>query len=98
MHRRSLLQTSLAAALPAPAFAQGSAARTLRVIPQANLTSLDPVWTTAVVTRNHAFLVYDQLCAQDAKGEIQPQMAEGWTIEADGLAWTFTLRDGPALP
>ena len=94
MHRRTLLRASLAAALPAPAFAQGAAARTLRVIPQANLTSLDPVWTTAVVTRNHAFLVYDQLCAQDAKGEIRPQMAEGWAMEQDGLAWTFTLRDG----
>jgi peptide/nickel transport system substrate-binding protein len=94
MHRRSLLQASLAAALPAPAFAQGAAARTLRVVPQANLTSLDPVWTTAVVTRNHAFLVFDQICAQDAKGEIRPQMAEGWTIEQDDLAWTFALREG----
>ena len=61
---------------------QGAAARTLRVIPQANLTSLDPVWTTAVVTRNHAFLIYDQLCAQDAKGEVRPQMAEGWDTSA----------------
>jgi peptide/nickel transport system substrate-binding protein len=101
MERRSLLQTmgaaALAGALPAPAFSQGAAARTLRVIPQANLTSLDPVWTTAVVTRNHAFLIYDQLCAQDSKGEIQPQMAEGWTTEPDGLAWTFTLREGLAF-
>src|SRR4051812_27299401 len=94
MHRRNLFGLAAAAAMPAPAFAQGSAARTLRVIPQANLTSLDPVWTTAVVTRNHAFLVYDQLCAQNAKGEIRPQMAEGWTIAADGLAWDFTLREG----
>ena len=81
MHRRTLLQASLAAVLPLPAFAQGAAARTLRVIPQANLTSLDPVWTTAVVTRNHAFLVFDQLYAQDAKGEPRPQMAEGWVME-----------------
>ncbi|MFZ4406854.1 MAG: ABC transporter substrate-binding protein [Paracraurococcus sp.] len=94
MHRRSLLAAPFAAALPAPAFAQGAAARTLRVVPQANLTSLDPIWTTAVVTRNHAFLVYDQLCAQDSKGDIQPQMAEGWTTEADGLGWTLTLRPG----
>jgi len=94
MHRRTLLQAASAAALPAPAFAQGAAARTLRVIPQANLTSLDPVWTTAVVTRNHAFLVYDQICAQDAQGEIRPQMAEGWTQEPDALGWTFTLREG----
>ena len=95
MQRRSLMQAGLAAAvLPMPALSQGAAARTLRVIPQANLTSLDPVWTTAVVTRNHAFLTYDQICAQDAKGEIQPQMAEGWVTEPDGLAVTFTLRPG----
>jgi peptide/nickel transport system substrate-binding protein len=94
MQRRTLFGLAAATALPVPALAQGSAARTLRVIPQANLTSLDPVWTTAVVTRNHAFMIYDQLCAQDAKGEIRPQMAEGWVIEEDGLSWVFTLRAG----
>ena len=96
MQRRGLMRAAVAgAALPAlPALAQSAAARTLRVIPQANLTSLDPVWTTAVVTRNHAFLIYDQLCAQDSKGVVQPQMAEGWTVSADGLAWDFTLRAG----
>jgi peptide/nickel transport system substrate-binding protein len=61
MQRRQLLAAIAAgAAIPGvPALAQSATARTLRVIPQANLTSLDPVWTTAVVTRNHAFLVYD---------------------------------------
>jgi len=95
MDRRQFLQATAAmAALPAaPALAQG-AAKTLRVIPQANLTSLDPVWTTAVVTRNHAFMVYDQICAQDAAGEIKPQMAEGWTLEQDAKSVTFTLREG----
>jgi peptide/nickel transport system substrate-binding protein len=93
MQRRDLMAAG-AAALAGPALAQGTAARTLRVVPQANLTSLDPIWTTAVVTRNHAFMVYDQLCAQDAKGVIRPQMAEGWTTEADGLTWNFTLREG----
>lgn len=99
MRRRDLLAGAGALAAAAsmagrPALAQGSAARTLRVVPQSNLTSLDPVWTTAVVTRNHAFLVYDQVCAQDAKGEVRPQMAEGWSVEQDGRAWTFTLREG----
>ena len=64
------------------------------MIPQANLTSLDPVWTTAVVTRNHAYLVYDQLVAMDGAFVARPAMAEGWTVEADGLGWTFTLREG----
>ncbi|MBR0658112.1 ABC transporter substrate-binding protein [Neoroseomonas oryzicola] len=100
MERRTFLGASAgiaAAGVSAPALSQGAAARTLRVIPQANLTSLDPVWTTAVVTRNHAFLVYDQLCATDGKGEVKPQMAEGWDISQDGLTWTFTLREGLAF-
>ena len=51
--RRAVLGAT-AAGLAAPAFAQTAAARTLRFVPHANLTSLDPVWTTAWVTRNHA--------------------------------------------
>ena len=98
MKRRDVMLAggALAASAPAasPALAQSAAARTLRVIPQANLTSLDPVWTTAVVTRNHAFMIYDQLCAQNAAGEIRPQMAQGWEVAQDGLTWTFTLREG----
>ncbi len=91
IERRGLLGAA-AAVFASPALAQSDAARTLRVIPQANLTSLDPVWTTAVVTRNHAFMIYDQNCAQDASGEIKPQMAEGWTLSDDRLTLTFTLR------
>ncbi len=99
MDRRTFLTGAAAAAAAssgplAPALAQGAVGRTLRVIPQANLTSLDPVWTTAVVTRNHAFLIYDQICATNAAGEVKPQMAEGWDVAQDGLAWTFRLRDG----
>jgi peptide/nickel transport system substrate-binding protein len=75
------------AAMAAPAFAQGSAARTLRVIPQANLTSLDPVWTTAVVTRNHGMMVYDNITTVNLAGEVRPQMAEGWEISAEGRQW-----------
>ncbi len=89
--RRTFLAAA-AATLATPALAQP--AKTLRVIPQANLTSLDPIWTTAVVTRNHAYLVYDQLVAMDAKFIPRPAMAEGWTQDDNGLSWTFTLREG----
>ncbi|WP_458097661.1 ABC transporter substrate-binding protein [Roseomonas sp. WA12] len=98
MRRRDALTGLVAAAaapaLPGPALSQGAAARTLRVVPQANLTSLDPIWTTAVVTRNHGYLVYDQVCTVDAAGTPQPQMAEGWIVGDDGHSWTFTLRPG----
>ncbi|MBL8673680.1 MAG: ABC transporter substrate-binding protein, partial [Rhodospirillales bacterium] len=36
---------------------------TLRVVQHGNLTILDPIWTTAYVTRNHGYLIYDTLFA-----------------------------------
>src|SRR6202012_3452330 len=61
---------------------------------QANLTSLDPIWTTATVTRNYAFLVFETLYGLDAKLEPHPQMAAGHVVEDDGKRWTIKLRDG----
>ena len=59
MKRRSFLAGSATAALVRPALAQPAVignTKTLTYVPQANLTSLDPVWTTALVTRNCAAL------------------------------------------
>lgn len=71
-----------------------SAETVLRFVPHSDLKILDPVWTTAYVTRNHGFMVYDTLFALDAAGEIQPQMAEGYTVTPDGLTYQFRLRPG----
>jgi peptide/nickel transport system substrate-binding protein len=97
MHRRTLLRGAAAAAtfpLARPAFSQSGAARTLRYIPQSDLTVLDPVVTTAYITRHHALMVWDQLYGVDAQLRPQPQMVEGHTVEQDGKLWTFTLREG----
>jgi len=94
MRRRTLLGTLPAIALARPAVAQGTAARTLRFVPQANLTSPDPIWTTANVTRNHAYMVWDTLYGVDAALQPQPQMCAGHEVSADQLTWRFTLRDG----
>jgi len=82
--------TSLAA--PRIGAAQGTAV--LKFIPQADLVVLDPIWTTATVTRNHAFLVFDTLYGHDAAFKAQPQMAAGATTEDDGKTWKIALRDG----
>jgi peptide/nickel transport system substrate-binding protein len=66
----------------------------LRVVPHANLTLLDPTWTSIYITRNHGYMIYDTLFAMDASGKPRPQMVDTWTTSPDGLKWTFKLRDG----
>ena len=41
-----------------------------------DLKIVDPIWTTAYITRNHGYMIYDTLFAMDEKGEIKPQMVE----------------------
>ncbi len=66
----------------------------LRVVPHANLTLLDPTWTSIYITRNHGYMIYDTLFAVDAEGRPKPQMVDSWTTSPDGMTWTFKLRDG----
>src|SRR5881392_219226 len=68
--------------------------KTLRFIPQADLRSIDPIWTTAYVTRNFGYLVFDTLFALDKDFKPQPQMVDRWTVSDDKLVYRFTLRDG----
>ncbi len=81
----------LLAAAPALAAAQQ---KVLKFIPQADLRILDPIATTAYITRNHGYMVYDTLFAIDARFQVKPQMVDKWEVSKDGLAYTFTLRDG----
>ena len=92
--RRNLMlgAGAAAASLAAPATAQPP--RLLRFVPHANLTSLDPVWTTAWITRNHGYLVYDTLYSIGEDLQPKPQMAAGQVWENDNLLLTVTLRDG----
>src|SRR2546429_1548622 len=102
MHTRSVLLRSrfaliaagvLTLALSAPAaLAQGQ--KVLKFIPQADLRILDPITTTAYITRNHGYMIYDTLFATDAKFQVQPQMVDKYEVSADSLTYTFTLRDG----
>ena len=71
-----------------------SGPKTLRFIPQADLRSIDPIWTTAYVTRNFGYLVFDTLFALDKDFKPQPQMVDKWTVSDDKLGWKFTLRPG----
>src|SRR5438445_2382822 len=86
-----------AATLVAPglrAKAQSAGSKTLRFIAQSDLRVLDPIWTTAYITRNHGYMVFDTLFALDAKFKPHPQMVGDYSISPDKLLYSFTLRDG----
>ncbi len=79
----------LGAALPA--LAQSNV---LRIVPHSNLAILDPIWTTAYMSRNHGYMIYDTLFGTDENAKIKPQMVESWTESGDHRLWTFKLRKG----
>src|SRR5271170_5381816 len=72
LSRRAVLGAGVTA-LAAPRLALGQGARVLRFVPQADLAVLDPVFTTATVTTNHACMVFDFLYGLDADFQPQPR-------------------------
>ncbi len=92
MKRRSFLAASAATALARPAIAQGK--KPIIFVPQGNLVTMDPVWTTATVTRNAANMVYETLYGRDEKMNPKLQMLEGVQTEDGGKRVTMTLREG----
>jgi peptide/nickel transport system substrate-binding protein len=81
---------ALSAAMPPQAFAAG---KTITAVMHSDLRIIDPLFTTAYITRDHGYMIYDTLLATDSSFKIQPQMAD-WKVSDDKLTYTFTLRDG----
>lgn len=75
----------------APALAQGTV---LRVVPHSNLAVLDPIWTTAYMSRNHGYMIYDTLFGTDETGKVKPQMVDNFSVSGDNRLYTFKLRKG----
>ena len=90
-HLLGFLVASVVAA--APAAAQQDQ-RPLRLTMNTELQTLDPVVTPSVVTRAFGFMVWDTLVSPNSRGEMRPQMLEGWQISDDRMTWTFRLREG----
>ena len=74
--------------------ALGAENQTLRFIVRTDLRVLDPIWTTAYVSRNHGYMIFDTLFALDSKFKPQPQMVGDYSSSPDKLVWRFVLRPG----
>nr|WP_233161776.1 MULTISPECIES: ABC transporter substrate-binding protein [unclassified Achromobacter] len=83
---------TLATALPAARAA--TPATTITAVMQSDIRVLDPIITTAYITRNFGYMIFDTLLGTDVDGKIHPQMLEKWDVSADGKTYTFTLRPG----
>jgi len=81
-----VLTSTLATAMPA-------SAQTVTVVMQSGLRVTDPILTTAYMSRDHGYMIYDTLLGMDSNFNIRPQMAS-WQISDDGKTYVFTLRDG----
>jgi peptide/nickel transport system substrate-binding protein len=96
--RRDFAKTAAAAtvatALPRLSARAADDKKTLRFIAQSDLRVLDPIWTTAYVSRNHGYMIFDTLFALDSKFEPQPQMVGDYSLSPDKLVWRFGLRPG----
>ena len=88
---RGVVAAAVAGAVSVPALADNS---TFKAVVHADLKNIDPIWTTAYISRNHGYMVWDTLFASNEKFEIQPQMAESATVSEDGKTYTIKLRPG----
>ena len=78
-----------------PALAQKKTV--IRSVPIGNLRTLDPIWTTAYITRNHAYMIWDTLFALDADNKPQPQMVDTWSVSDDKLTYTLHAARRPQM-
>ena len=95
--RLALTAAVLSTAAVVPAIAPASAQVTLRAAMHSDLKIIDPIWTTALISTHHGYLVYDTLFALDEQLAVKPQMVDKYTLSDDRATWTFTLRDGLAF-
>ncbi|MCQ9618208.1 ABC transporter substrate-binding protein [Paenalcaligenes niemegkensis] len=79
-----------AALISLPAVAS---ATTVTAVMHAGLRVMDPIFSTAFLTRDHGYMIYDTLLGMDENFKIHPQMAD-WKVSEDEKSYEFFLRDG----
>jgi len=93
----SFLGTCLPAEAAAPSQApagQPKKGGSLKVAIFGEAPSLDPMFTTATITKNLASQMFEGLVSNDFKLRPQPDLAESYEMSRDGKTATFRLRKG----
>ncbi len=86
-----LLTLLLALSAAAPALAEK---QTYRSLYSGEVTTLNYLTTTTTSEFGLLSNLIDTLVESDRYGQLQPFLAESWEASADGLTWTFHLRQG----
>lgn len=93
--RRNLLALSASAAASLCLPARAAAAGTIRMAFPVPIGTLDPAsFRTGGLEHNYACYVFNRLVANDAKLQVQPELATHWQASADLKTWDFHLRPG----
>lgn len=84
-----LLQTNALAAVEK----RESPQSILRIGSQTRILPLDPFHTYETLSVHLLDVVFNKLVRLNNKGEMEPDLAETWTISADGKEYTFILKE-----
>jgi len=97
----STLASFLATCLPAEAATAGAGSAgqpkkggSLKFAIFGEAPSLDPMFTTATITKNLASQMFEGLLSPDMRLRPQPDLAESYDMSRDGKTATFRLRKG----
>ena len=93
MRNVRLLLISVAAAAITAATSPASAQKTLKVVQHSDIKVIDPIWSAAYIVRNHGYMIYDTLLAQDEKGDIKLQMLEKYETAAAAVVRSLSMND-----
>ena len=91
MYRIGLPAVALAAATLVAG--GGAAQEVVRIVSPSPVTTLDPIRSAAGGNIEALGQLYSRLLRRNAEGELEPGLAESWTISEDGLTYTFELRE-----
>ena len=86
--------TTPAATTAPPASAAPAGPKNLTIQLGPDTETIDPAINSSVDGANYIIFAFEGLLTVDKDGKIAPGQAETWEKSADGLTWTFHLRDG----